>query len=164
MHCVGVCWISLLWICLSTSLLPNISTPTPAVMVDNSLIKNSWVLRQYRVMHFPLHMFATNIYVNPKSRLHLTSVQLYCLGYQICIRQGSYTSQIRKFKGISRVIKGSTAYFQGYFWKTVVNLLYVNTISSNFSVLFNYFLVYAVFYGGINNFPKIWLMTERDEM
>ncbi len=45
--------------------------------------------------------------------------------------QGSHTSQMRKFKGISRVIKGSTAHVQGYFWKTVVTLLYINKISSN---------------------------------
>ncbi len=38
---------------------------------------------------------------------------------------------MRKFKGISRVIKGSTAHFQGYFWKTLVTLLYVNKISRN---------------------------------
>ncbi len=45
--------------------------------------------------------------------------------------------------GNSRVIKGSTAYFQGYFWKTVVTLLYVNNISSNFSHLFqDFFWVY----------------------
>ncbi len=50
--------------------------------------------------------------------------------------QGSHTSQMRKFKGISRVIKGSTAHFQGYFWKNVITLLYVNKISSNFSHLF----------------------------
>ncbi len=57
--------------------------------------------------------------------------------------------------GISRVIKGSTAHFQGYFWKTVVTLLYVNKISCNFSNLFQDFVsVYAAFYGGINNFPK----------
>ncbi len=31
--------------------------------------------------------------------------------------QGSHTSQMRKFKGISRVIKGSTAYFKGTFGK-----------------------------------------------
>ncbi len=29
--------------------------------------------------------------------------------------QGSHTSQMRKFKGISRVIMGSTAHFQEYF-------------------------------------------------
>ncbi len=50
--------------------------------------------------------------------------------------QGSHTSQMRKFKDISRVIKGQAAHFQGYFWKTVVTLLYVNKISSNFSHLF----------------------------
>ncbi len=43
---------------------------------------------------------------------------------------------MRKFKGISKVIKGSTAYFQGYFCETVVTLLYVNKISSDFSDLF----------------------------
>ncbi len=43
---------------------------------------------------------------------------------------------MRKFKGISRVIKGSTTHFQGYLWKTFVTLLYVNKISSNFSHLF----------------------------
>ncbi len=43
---------------------------------------------------------------------------------------------MRKFKGLLMVIKGSTAHFQGYFWKTVVTLLYVNKISSNFSHLF----------------------------
>ncbi len=53
-----------------------------------------------------------------------------------CLRQGSHTSQMRKFKGISRVIKGSTAHFQGYVWKTVVTLLYINKISSNCSHLF----------------------------
>ncbi len=42
---------------------------------------------------------------------------------------------MRKFKGILRVIKGSTAHFQGYFWKTFVTLLYINKISSNFSYL-----------------------------
>ncbi len=41
-----------------------------------------------------------------------------------------------KFKGISRVIKGTTTHFQEYFWKTVVTLLYINKISSNFSHLF----------------------------
>ncbi len=49
--------------------------------------------------------------------------------------QGSHTSQMRKFKGISRVIKGSTAHFQGYFWKIVVTLG-VNKISSDCSHLF----------------------------
>ncbi len=58
--------------------------------------------------------------------------------------QGSYTSQMRKFKGISRLIKGSTTHFQGYFWKTVVTLLYVNKISSQVSHLLQEFvLVYA---------------------
>ncbi len=38
--------------------------------------------------------------------------------------------------GNSRVIKGSTIHFQGYFWKTVITLLYVNKISSKFSHLF----------------------------
>ncbi len=52
------------------------------------------------------------------------------------IMQGSHTSQMRKFKGISKVTKGSTAHFHGYFWKTVVTLLYINKISSNFSHLF----------------------------
>ncbi len=56
-----------------------------------------------------------------------------------CKIQGSHTSQMRKFKGISKVIKGSTAHFQGYFWKTVVTLLYVNKISSNFFHLFQDF-------------------------
>ncbi len=51
------------------------------------------------------------------------------------VNQGSHTSQIRKFKGISRAINGSTAHFQRYFWKTVVTLLYVNKISSNISHL-----------------------------
>ncbi len=57
--------------------------------------------------------------------------------------QGSHTSQMKKFKGISRVIKGLTAHFQGYFWKTVVTLLYVNKISSNFSYLFQDFLQHS---------------------
>ncbi len=52
---------------------------------------------------------------------------------------GSHTFQMMKFKGISRVIKGSTAHFQGYFWKTGVFLSYVNKISSNFSHLFEDF-------------------------
>ncbi len=43
-------------------------------------------------------------------------------------------------EGISRVIKGSTAHFQGYFWKTVATLLYVNKICSNYSHLFKDFL------------------------
>ncbi len=43
---------------------------------------------------------------------------------------------MRKFKDISRIIKGSKTHFQGYFWKTVVTMLYVNKISSNFSHLF----------------------------
>ncbi len=38
---------------------------------------------------------------------------------------GSHTSQMKKFKAISRVIKGSTTHFQGYFWKTVVTLSYI---------------------------------------
>ncbi len=67
--------------------------------------------------------------------------------------QGSHISQMMKFKGISRVIKGWTAHFQEYFWKTVVSLLYVNWISSIFSHLFQVFLVYAAFYSIINNFP-----------
>ncbi len=46
---------------------------------------------------------------------------------------------MRKFKGISRVIKRSTAHFQGYFWKTVITLLYVNKIPSYFSHLFQHF-------------------------
>ncbi len=54
--------------------------------------------------------------------------------------QGSHTSQMRKFQGIWRVIKGSTAHFQVYFWKTLVTLLYVNKISSNFSHLIQIFL------------------------
>ncbi len=33
------------------------------------------------------------------------------------VSQGSHTSQMRKLKGISRVIKGSTAHFHGYFGK-----------------------------------------------
>ncbi len=56
------------------------------------------------------------------------------------INLGSHTSQMRKFKGISRVIMGSTSHFQRYFWKTVVTLLYINKISSNFSHLFTFFL------------------------
>ncbi len=40
---------------------------------------------------------------------------------------------MRKFKGILRVIKGSTAHFQGYFWKTFVTLLYINKISCDLS-------------------------------
>ncbi len=40
---------------------------------------------------------------------------------------------------------GNSTIFQGYFWKTVVTLIYVNKISSNFSHLFNMFLVYAAF-------------------
>ncbi len=58
----------------------------------------------------------------------------------ILYSQGSHTSQMRKFKGISRVIKASTTHFQGYFWKTDVTLLYVNKISSNFSDLFQDFV------------------------
>ncbi len=50
--------------------------------------------------------------------------------------QGSHTSQMRKFKGILRVIKGSTAHFQGYFWKIVVTLVGVNKNFSDFSHLF----------------------------
>ncbi len=42
---------------------------------------------------------------------------------------------MRKFKGISSVINGSTAHFQGYFWKTDVTLLYINKIFRNFSHL-----------------------------
>ncbi len=49
--------------------------------------------------------------------------------------QVSHTSQMRKFKSISTVIKGSTTHFQWHFWKTVVTLLYENKISSNFSHL-----------------------------
>ncbi len=56
--------------------------------------------------------------------------------FYILVMQCSHTFQMRKFKGISRVIKRSTAPFQGYFWKTVVTLLYVNKISSNFTYLF----------------------------
>ncbi len=61
----------------------------------------------------------------------------------VFIIQGSHTSQMRKFKGISRVIKGSTAHFQVYFWKTVVTLLYVNKISSNISNLLQDFFLYV---------------------
>ncbi len=43
---------------------------------------------------------------------------------------------MRKFKGISRTIRGSTAHFQWCFWKTVVTLLYVKKICNNFSHLF----------------------------
>ncbi len=50
---------------------------------------------------------------------------------------------MRIFKGISKLIKGSTAYFQGYFWKIVVTLLYVNKISGNFSHLFQDFFQHA---------------------
>ncbi len=92
------------------------------------------------------------------------SIRLYDQSHSICLNQGSQTSQMMKFKGISRVIKGSTAHFQEYFWKTVVSLLYVNRISSNFSHLFQVFLVYAAFYGIIKIFPKKWLMTEQCEI
>ncbi len=68
--------------------------------------------------------------------------------------QGSHTSQIRKFKHISRVIKGSTAHFQGYFWKTVVTMLYVNKISSNFSHLFKDCLGLCSILKDINNVLK----------
>ncbi len=68
--------------------------------------------------------------------------------------QCSNTSQMRKFKGISRVIMGSMAHFQGYFWKIVVTFFYVNKISSNFSHLFQdlFWPIYTAFLGGINNF------------
>ncbi len=46
---------------------------------------------------------------------------------------------MRKFKGISRVIKGATAHLQGYFWKNVVTLVGVNKIYSDFSHLFQFF-------------------------
>ncbi len=52
--------------------------------------------------------------------------------------QSSHTSQMGKFKGMSRVIKGSTVHFQGHFWKTDVTLICVNKISRNFSHLFQY--------------------------
>ncbi len=58
------------------------------------------------------------------------------------IIQCSHTSQMRKFKGISRLIKGSKTHFQGYFWKTVVTLLYLNKISSNVSHLLQEFSGY----------------------
>ncbi len=64
---------------------------------------------------------------------------------------------MRKFKGISRIIKGSTAQFQGYFLKTVVILLYVNKISNNFSHLFQDCFGICIIlrrYHTINNFPK----------
>ncbi len=48
---------------------------------------------------------------------------------------------MRTLKGISGVIKGSKAHFQGYFWKTVVTfVIYVNKISSNFAHLFQDFI------------------------
>ncbi len=50
---------------------------------------------------------------------------------------------MRKFKGISRVTKGSTAHFQGYFWKSIVTLVGVNKISSDFSHLFQDFLQHS---------------------
>ncbi len=65
---------------------------------------------------------------------------LYVQDNVFYIIHGSCTSQIRKFKGISRVIKGSTAHVQGYFWNTVVTLLYVNKISGDFSHLFQDFV------------------------
>ncbi len=50
--------------------------------------------------------------------------------------QGPHTSQMRKFKGISSVIKRSPAHFQMY---TYIRLLYVYKTSSNFSHLFQDF-------------------------
>ncbi len=63
-------------------------------------------------------------------------LQILPINSQTLIFVMSHTSQMRKFKGISRIIKRSTANFQGYFWKTVVTLLFINKISSNFSHLF----------------------------
>ncbi len=54
------------------------------------------------------------------------------------MEQGSHTFQMMTFKGISSVIKGSTAHFQGYFGKLYnVILLYINKISSNFSQFYH---------------------------
>ncbi len=72
---------------------------------------------------------------------------------------------MRKFKGILRVIKGSTAHFQGYFWKTVVPLLYINKISSNFSHLFQDFVGSMQHSMGVSIiFLKKHLMTEQYEI
>ncbi len=55
---------------------------------------------------------------------------------------------MRKVKGISRAIKGSTAHFQGYFWKTVnscnfvqgrektADLLFIADFVAEFSIYF----------------------------
>ncbi len=89
----------------------------------------------------------------------------FVVNLTICLKQGSHTSQIRKFKGISRVIKGSIVHFQGYFWKPVVTLLYVNKISSNFSHLFQD-LVWSMKHSKEVSiiFLKKWLMTEQYEI
>ncbi len=58
------------------------------------------------------------------------------INHSLVLVQGSHTSQMRKFKGISRGIKRSIAHFQGYFWKTDMTLLHINKISSNYSHLF----------------------------
>ncbi len=81
------------------------------------------------------------------------------------LSQGSHTSQMRKFRGISRVIKGSTAQFQVDFCKTVVTLIYVNKISSNLAHLFE-----DLFWSMQHSkevsiiFPKKTLMTEQYEI
>ncbi len=80
--------------------------------------------------------FYQNIVINTEEAFQFRSAKVSAGIYSI---QGSHTSQMTKFKGISRVIKGSTTPFQGYFWKTVVTLLYVNKISNNFSHLFQDF-------------------------
>ncbi len=72
---------------------------------------------------------------------------------------------MRKFKDISRLIKGSTAQFQGYFWKTVVTLLYVNKISSNFAHLFEDLFWSMQHSKGISIiFNKKMSMTEQHEI
>ncbi len=43
-------------------------------------------------------------------------IQVYVVSHSVHVcKQGSHTSHMRKFKGILRVVKGSTAHFQGYF-------------------------------------------------
>ncbi len=83
------------------------------------------------------HSFSQRYYTHKLNEFTRDNGIVYCsITSNTSHYEGSHTSQMRKFKGISSVIKGSNAHFQRYFWKTVVTLLYVNKISSNFSYLF----------------------------
>ncbi len=127
-------------------------------LCENIYLKK-YLERILHINHFEIPLFLNNLthplvaswYLLPMSS-HSDHWWKYLKHSQIitiptCVYQGSHTSQMSKSKGISRVIKGSTAHFQGYFWKTILTLLYVNKISSNFSHLFQdfFFLVYATF-------------------